>query len=224
MTTLTVTSPSMTLMLLQYMIEKIDTNSEALDELLRCGFSAALIDDLRHRPARDLNQLSQNANLAFSVEVEPHRLDQCLRNLDRSRRDKELVEYFVLNGASRDCLTTHFKLSSDDFRTLREQLLPEGAAATVGGRTRLPTPAVRDAIHSAWHALEKEYPNLPKRELLYRLHQTFGAQGHSIEALCATLTEFDDVGAGSTIAYKTSARKSAARDPGFSVPAPLAEF
>lgn len=66
-----------------------------------------------------------------------------LDGIDRQRRDDEMCEYFVRNGATRSLVTRLFKRSSDEVRRLRDLL---GGASV--GRTKLPKEHdVVDHIH-----------------------------------------------------------------------------
>jgi len=172
-------------LVLSEFVRLIDTES-GLDKLLKMGCDAEFLDQLRHRPARDLINLS-NRSTGFVVSLDPRELLNHLNGIDRQRKDDELCEYFVLHGASRQLLIKLFKRSSDEIRYLREMLVGKGSV----GRTGLPKSfKVRDDIHKSWHTIVNDLPNESLRTWLYELHQKY--PDYTIETLHSTVREFED--------------------------------
>ena len=187
MLSINVTNPIIQRLLLEHVIETIETEN-GIDSLLQSGCSPEFIDTIRHRQARDLiNVASSLKTMRFSIS--PKEVLNELQHLDRVRRDAELREYFIINRAPRSMLNKDFKMSADEVRRLRELLLPEGAAPA--GRTPLPPLKVRDQIHEAWSVINKQFTDEPQRERMYRLHQQF--QTLTIDTLCQTIDEFGDL-------------------------------
>ena len=180
---LEVTNPLLKRLILEHIIEQIDGGG--ITELLQAGFSAEFLDELRGRSARDLIRLSEFDALAFRVSLPEPLVGQFLARVDVSRHSAERCEYFVRHGASVRMVCDLFRMSAADVRTLRGQLLdPEMRA----GRQGMPCDEVRDRIHERWHELIRVQPDIPLRERIYRLHQSF--PDLSIDALSRTLNEF----------------------------------
>lgn len=179
---LAVTNPMLKRLVLEDIVERIDRGG--IDSLLECGLTPDFIDMIRRRPARDLIHIASIGQLQINVSLEPGKVVSHLKQLDWLRQDAEIREYFIRNGATQRMLMRTFKISSADLRVLREQLLD---GETVGGRTRMPEPDVRDAIHSEWARLQTAFEH--EREQIYHLHQRF--PDYTIAALASTLSEFD---------------------------------
>lgn len=180
------TNQQLNFLLLTEVIRAIETET-GMDQLLQMGCDAELIDQLRHRQTRDLLDLSTRitgVKLIFS----PGELRQHLKGLDRQRKDDELCEYFVRNGASRALVARLFKRSADDIRRLRELV---GGSIT-GGRAKLPKQLdVRDDIHQAWaNITSRSTPGKSLRDWLFELHSRFTE--YTIDTLYSTLKEFED--------------------------------
>jgi hypothetical protein len=172
-------------LVLSEVIRLIETEA-GLDQLLRMGCDAELIDQLRHRTTRDLINLSSRSS-GFVVNFHPKELLTHLNGIDRQRRDDEMCEYFVIHGASRQLLCKLFKRTGDEIRRLREILVGRGSV----GRTGLPKSYhVRDEIHRTWNSILKASPDQSFRVWLYELHQKYPE--FSIETLYSTLKEFED--------------------------------
>ena len=177
-------------MVLEHLVEQVD--SGGLDTLLASGFSPELIDDLRKRPTRDFFHAAQFEGLAIKVSIDTQKLKTCLWMRDRARRDEMLKEYFVRHGASIILLRTLFTLSKQELQRLRIELdLTEKAT---NGRPRLPPTAIRDQIHSEWHAICLTFKDEPERERLWRLHQKFPT--YSIASIHRCTDEFKELGIG----------------------------
>ena len=182
---LQITNPLLKRLLLEQIVEQIDGGG--LDELLQAGFSAQFLDMVRHRPARDLIKLSELPALDFKVYIKEEAIMGYLGRLDVMRRDQAMREYFVRNGTPVRGMCDFFRLSADDVRALRAQLLPPEEQ---NGRNRMPPPSVRDRIHQRWDLIQKEMAGAPLREWMYALHQSF--PDIRIDALCRSLNEFDE--------------------------------
>lgn len=180
---LRITDPALKRMVLDQIVACIEAGG--IDGLLEAGFSPEFLDAIRHRPARDLIKLAESAPLEFRVSMQEKSITDYLCRLDLIRRDAQLCEYFIRNGAATQLVTTLFRMPADDVRALRAQLLPTDEAPK---RTRMPAPDVRDCIHARWSELERA--GLSQRERIYELHQTF--PDCRIDALCRTINEFSD--------------------------------
>ena len=186
MITLLVNDDSFVSAALQIVVKLIDTES-GLDELLHQGCSASLLDDLRNRKARDLVEVASRLR-SVQIVVSPTEIQGELHRLDRVREDQSLFEYFVQHGASRQMICDLWKRTHEEVASMRKALLPGGSASA--GRTPLPkSPAVREAIHIAWDAINKADPGASQRQKLYQLHQRFAE--YSIDTLVSTLDEFE---------------------------------
>lgn len=170
---------------MEQIVEQIDGGG--LDELLQAGFSAEFLDMVRHRPARDLIKLSELPALDFRVFIEEGAIMGYLGRLDVMRRDQAMREYFVRNGTPVRVMCDFFRMSADDVRVLRAQLLPPGEQI---GRNRMPPPAVRDLIHRRWGDIQRDMAGAQHREWMYALHQSF--PDIRIDALCRSLNEFEE--------------------------------
>lgn len=184
MNQLCIKDPTLKRLLIEHMVEQIDGGG--IDHLLHAGYSPEFLDDLRHRPTRDFIFLAQTAiEVRFSLSEDG--VNRGLRLLDMQRGDAELREYFIVHGASRRMVCSYFKLSHDEYRTLREVLRPGDG---IGGRTPMPPPDVRDEIHSAWFDIQKTKQDAPIRQRIYELHQQF--VNLRISALQQTIAEFSE--------------------------------
>ena len=180
-----VDDPFLVSTMLQFIVGVIDTE-QGLDRLLHQGCSAELLDDLRQRKARDLREVAPGLR-SVQISISAHDLDVALHRIDRVRQDQELFEYFVLNGASRGMICELWKKSHEEVTAMRKNLLPDRSGNP--GRAPLPKdPAVREAIHRAWHEIETD-PHTAHRERIYQLHQRF--PDYAIDSLVSTLTEFN---------------------------------
>lgn len=182
---LQITDPWIKRTVLSMLVARIDGGG--IDDLLEAGFTGAFLDAIRHRPARDLIKIAEIPQLDIRVRFDEQSVLNQLARLDMMRRDAALREYFVVHAAPRRLLCDLFRMSSEEVRQLREQLLP---GERQSGRAKLPPAAVRDDIHERWEAIQREQPDSSLREQLYLLHQSF--PDLRIDAICLTLSEFDD--------------------------------
>lgn len=180
---LQIKDPLIKRLLLEQIVEEIDGGG--IDGLLRAGFSAEFLDSMRHRSARDLIRIAA-LPINLHVRFEEDSVASFLSRLDSSRKSAKMCEYFIRHGASVRMMCDLFRLSAEDVRALRAQLLDAEDAT----RGRMPPARERDRIHESWHALKTAHPKASFRDQVYRLHQQF--HGLQIDALCRTLNEFDE--------------------------------
>ncbi|WP_081483833.1 STY4526/YPO1902 family pathogenicity island replication protein [Paracidovorax oryzae] len=172
-------------LLLTELVRLIETE-DGLVQLLEHGCDAELIDGLRRRSSRDLLDLAARMR-EWRVSFSPIEMRQHLNGIDRQRRDSELCEYFIKNGASQPLVARLFSKSATEIRKLRDILVGGGA----GGRTRLPRDlSVRDEIHREWYEISRAGSGMTSlRDRLYKLHLKFSE--YSIDTLYSTIREFE---------------------------------
>ena len=180
---LRITDPTLKRMLLDQIVARIDAGG--IDDLLQAGFSPEFLDCMRHRPARDLIKASEVPAIEFRVTIKERAITEYFARLDMMRRDAQMCEYFIRHGAAVQVVCMLWKISAEEVRSLRAQLLPPDQPL---GRNRMPAPAVRDQIHARWAELEADDPRGSLRDRLYRLHQSF--PDCRIDSLCRTIDEF----------------------------------
>lgn len=180
-----ITNPTTRRLILEELVERMDAGH--LDALLLDGADPDLLDLLRHRPARDFISVAKLEQLEILGGVDGESVRRCFARLDMIKRDIELQEYLVRHGATAEIASDLFKMSSEEFRRMRELLAP---AAAGPGRAKLPPLSVRERIHEDWARLCKRVPALSRRECLYELHQQYSEW--SIHSLWSTLHEFDE--------------------------------
>ncbi|WP_082848131.1 STY4526/YPO1902 family pathogenicity island replication protein [Delftia sp. GW456-R20] len=165
-------------------IRVIETEA-GLDQLLLLGLTPELIDTLRTRQTRDLMDLASRMR-SIRITLAVNEIAGHLDGIDRQRRDDEMCEYFVRNGATRSLVTRLFKRSSDEVRRLRDLL---GGASV--GRTKLPKEHdVVDHIHIVWHEIRRNAgPAENLRDWLFALHQKF--PDYSIDSLHTCVKEYE---------------------------------
>jgi len=182
-----ITDPTLKRLILEHLVERMEEGPQALDELLRAGVDPLLLDVLRQRPARDFVNAAKVEQLVITANFDGRAVIASFGRLDAIKRDSEMREYFVINGAPPELLSQLFKLSVEEIRTLRSLLLPEG---TQSGRPKFPPVALRERIHNDWARLAKEQPATQVRERLYQLHLLH--RSWSIQSLWCTLNEFEE--------------------------------
>jgi hypothetical protein len=186
MITFTLSDASLINAVLLSVVKMIDSD-EGFRALLKGCCDTNVLEELRHRKARDLVEVSSRLRtlaISFSADEFLHEL----RKVDLQRRDQAMYEYFVRHGASRTMICDLWKKTSDEVAAMRRALLPEGALGP--GRRAMPkVHAVREAIHEAWAEIEKTLPQESHRQRLYQLHQRF--PDYSIDTLVSTLNEFE---------------------------------
>lgn len=186
-TPIPVTHPDVLRRVLQHLVERIDSSTAALDELLHCGVEPALLDQLRHMPARDLGRLAQNARRPWlGLVIDAFALRDSIDKENARRQEWALEGYFHLHGAQPELIARLFALPLDEVRKTRSALLPQGAKP---GRPQLPPIEERPAICSEWAQLQQRHSADSTRQRLQRLHQAF--QHYSIQALWTVINEFE---------------------------------
>lgn len=174
--------------ILKYLASLIDAGH--IEPLLGGGLTPEALEALRNRRLRDITTIAANPSIGFHVVLDGQALVTAFQRQDAARRDKELIEYFVRNGAPAQILTRLFRLSSQELRQMREVLCP--GETERGGRPLLPEPSVREAIHASWVASADKAPNSGRikgeRERLYALHQQYPA--YTLGTLWSVVNEF----------------------------------
>ncbi|MBW8831354.1 MAG: DUF2857 family protein [Burkholderiales bacterium] len=181
-----ITCPTLKRLILEHLVERMEEGPDALDELLRTGVDPLLLDMLRQRPARDFVNAAKVEQLVITANFDGRAVIASFGRLDAIKRDNEMREYFVINGAPPELLSQLFKLSVDEIRTLRSVLFK----GTQSGRPKFPPVALRERIHNDWARLAKEQPAAQVRERLYQLHLLHDAW--TIQSLWCTLNEFEE--------------------------------
>jgi hypothetical protein len=144
-----------------------DSDQQTLDQMLNAGMTPELLDRLRSMPLAEAWRFTVG-QCGLGIAVDTRAMQAQFQRMDRSKADREALEYLVRNGASPRLLTQLFALSQSDARRLRRVLAPDVAT---GGRPRLPPDDMRPAIESAWVELETQEPC--PRARVRRLHERF---------------------------------------------------
>lgn len=105
------------------------------------------------------------------------------------RRDTELAEYFVRNGASTEVMVQLFRIARDEVRALRRALSVEAVEAV--GRPKLPPIEKRELVHRDWLDIQRTCFADSMRERYYALHQRH--PDLTIGAMLATLSEHGEI-------------------------------
>lgn len=172
--------PMLRALCLMHLIELIEGGQLSVPEVTaRTGLSAEDLQKLRSMPVTELLQLANQERpemmLSF-VEGMPLALSQ----LNRTRNEREMLEYFLSNGAPTSMLRKLFTVGHDTISHLR-QYFP-----TTSGRPKLPHPDVRDAIHKRWNELKTL---TSERERYRALHESFNGE-FALGVLYHVVTEF----------------------------------
>lgn len=154
------------LMLLTRLVAKIESG-DAVQDLLRAGLDHAAIQQLRGMSISDALQVA-NTSCGLAIQLQPRELHGQLGTVERAKRLRDRLEYFIKNGASPRLLMQLFRISPGDARRMRKQLAP---AIATGGRTREPTESERSEISEAWSELLASCPDDCDR--VWMLHQRF---------------------------------------------------
>lgn len=177
-------NPTTQRLFLEELMECVDSGE--VNALLLDSVAPEVLNLLRHRPTRDVIQAAKLGDFVVHVAFDADAILRCFARLDLIKRDAELKQYFITHGATAEIAADLFKMSADEFRRMRQVLVPAGAPS---GRPRLPPEAERERIQEDWARLVKEQAILPKREILFRLHSMHS--GWSMQSLWTTLNEFD---------------------------------
>lgn len=155
-----------------YLLTRLINSFEGSDrsllaQLIDCGLTPDLIDKLRSMSLVDALKFTAN-QCGLSVSVDGDAVRQQMGNLERSRGDREMYEYFIRAGASPNLISRLFAVSPDDVRRLRKLIAPKVAG---GGRPRHPVEPLRSDIETAWRRIRQI--ETTERQALYLLHQEF---------------------------------------------------
>lgn len=155
-----------------YLLTRLITSFEESDQALAAqlfgsGFTPDLIDKLRNMSIVDALKFTAK-QCGLSVGVDGDALRQRMDNVERSRVDRRMYEYFIRAGASPNLIARLFGVSSDDVRRLRKLIAPDVVG---GGRPRHPEEPLRSDIEAAWLRIRQTEPG--ERQALYLLHQEF---------------------------------------------------
>lgn len=165
---LPIRDPAARLYLLTRLVLAFDESDPAtLAELVACGFTPELIDQLRTMPMVDALRFTAN-HCGLSLGVDAQVVRQQIQHLERSRADRQMYEYFIHAGASPNLIGRLFGVAPHDVRRLRKLIAP---SVVTGGRPRHPSDELRTNIESAWQRIRQGEPR--ERLALYRLHQEF---------------------------------------------------
>lgn len=168
---LPVRDPLARLLLLSQLIATIDQGDhDQLADLLGCGFTPDLIQQLRAMTIADAVRFTTDA-CGFSVTIDAHAMRRRFAHVERTRTDQQLVEYFVRHGATPRLMSALFRVGVNDVRRLRRLLAPSTAR---GGRPRALSEPLRAAVTQAWDRIRNT--QCSDRQRLWLLHQQFNDQ------------------------------------------------
>jgi len=166
-----ISDPALMRVLLLHLIEQ--EHSVLPDEL------AHFLTEVRDRPLGDFLALTSGRTLRVSVLLGG--VTPSLRQVDISKDEAAMLQYFAKHGASRALLKRLFSISTDRAIALTKEF---GQV----GRARRPKEDLCDQVHLAWHELQQGMGDAPLRNRLYALHQRFTAL--SIREIESALSEF----------------------------------
>ena len=142
------------------------------------------IEALRNLAASDLATLARMRDPEISVQIDPLALDHGLRALNYVRQRKEVIDYFIRNGATVSMLVALFKLTPTDVSKYRAIL-----GVNPGRRPKMPSSTQREAICARWFAIrvgrEQTAPTVDDYLVLHR-----GFSQMSLATLYAVINEF----------------------------------
>src|SRR5689334_8166606 len=98
-------NPTTRRLILEELVERMDAG---LDALLLDGADPDVLDQLRHRPARDFIHAAKLEHLVILGTFDGESVMRCFTWLDMTKRDIELQEYFVRHGASAEVMCAMF--------------------------------------------------------------------------------------------------------------------
>jgi hypothetical protein len=142
------------------------------------------IEALRNLAAGDLAALARMRDPEISFQIDPLALDHGLRALNYVRQRKEVIDYFIRNGATVSMLVTLFKLAPMDVAKYRTVL-----GVKPGSRPRMPSAKQREAVCARWFAIRAGHEQTAPTVEDYRaLHREFSQL--SLATLYAVINEF----------------------------------
>jgi hypothetical protein len=183
---LTIKDPTLKRLLLEHLIEQLDEG--ALPQLIAQGCDPELLELLRHRAALDIVRAGKHESLQMTVTFNSRDVISSFTRLDAIKRDAELQEYLLINGASNEMLMQLFRIQKRRAIQLRSLLLPD--EKSVVGRPPMPPEGDRPVIHNTWAKLCRAHPDESLAWRIRRLHEAHPQW--LIHALWATLHEFDN--------------------------------
>jgi len=180
---LTIKDPTLKRMILEHMIERLD--QEGYVALIAEGADPELLEVLKHRAALDIVRAANTKALPdMAVDLEAPAVIGCFTRLDAIKRDVELQDYLVANGATNEMLLQWFRLDKHEATRLRALMLPEGKPRG------MPPPNERPAVHVTWSQICRTYSDENTPSKVRRLHEAH--RRWPIHALWSTLHEFGD--------------------------------
>lgn len=153
----------------------------SLAELVHCGFTPDLVDELRSMSMVDALRFTAGP-CGLTVHIDGQAMRERLSVVERFKTDRRLYESFIRAGASPQLVSRLFGVNSIDVRRLRRLIAP---AYSLGGRPRGASAELRADVAAAWGRICSEQPQ--ERLRYWALHQAF--PNLPIAALEAALAE-----------------------------------
>lgn len=168
----------------------------SLTELVHCGFTPDLVDELRCMSMIDALRFTA-APCGLTVNVDPQAMRERLGAVERFKSDRKLYESFIRAGASPQLVSRLFGVNAIDVRRLRRLIAP---AYALGGRPRGASADLRTEVAATWARICSEQPL--ERLRYWALHEAF--PNVPIAALEAALDEQPQRGASAAACGTTS--------------------
>lgn len=162
----------------------------SLAELVHCGFTPDLVDELRSMSMVDALRFTAGP-CGLTVHINGHAMRERLSVVERFKTDRRLYESFIRAGASPQLVSRLFGVNAIDVRRLRRLIAP---AYSLGGRPRGASAELRDDVAAAWARICADQAQ--ERLRYWALHQAF--PNLPIAALEAALAEQPMRGASGT--------------------------
>ncbi len=173
----------------------------SLAELVQCGFTPDLVDELRSMSMVDALRFTAGP-CGLTVHIDGHAMRERLSVVERFKTDRRLYESFIRAGASPQLVSRLFGVNSIDVRRLRRLIAP---AYSLGGRPRGASAELRADVAAAWARICSEQAQ--ERLRYWALHQAF--PNLPIAALEAALDEQPQRGAYGTASDNPSEKAPA---------------
>lgn len=178
---MTLVGDQLRLLVLSSLVNRADAIHRGQSE---AGVRPDQIEALRNLAASDLATLARMRDPEISVQIDPLALDHGLRALNYVRQRKEVIDYFIRNGATVSMLVALFKLAPTDVAKYRAIL-----GVNPGRRPRMPSSTQREAICSRWFAIRSGREQIaPTVDEYLALHREFDQL--SLATLYAVINEF----------------------------------
>lgn len=174
-------------------------------DLIEQSLPADVVNKLSHHTTQDKHVVVRNAYKFIHAEIRDGRLtitvdfsefQRVQMLVESDRRDREMVDKFILLGASNDCLKTLFGLSRREVMVKREALRVSEKCS--GGR---PSQDQMLLIREDWLA-RKGKSNADKRSILLAMAEDLGLPLAVIWNAVAEII-FKDVGINDVLAMQT---------------------